>query len=309
MREAIEHHNLKRVYYGVDFANFIGTEDLYPARTFENEKWKGDGLFERFDDLSYMLNSTDWLFNERSINWLFPWTESQPTGGVSGLLRNARMRVDGTTLIEGAETNEKGWHYYGQGYGNYTTSFDYNGETQKNSNQVEGFDAKPITDERVKGLIDMLDLCAANGIEFIAFVPALPEFSLISMKKTYTGLSSQIREAVEAHGGSYYDFNVADPAFYLPLEEHWADYQHYNYAGGKAFSEAFAKLVNALAAGQDVSGWFTTYEKRLAQINRISTVAFSERALADGVKLSARAFAGSNVKVKYQFQEIGRAHV
>ena len=304
LREAIEHHDLKRVYYGVDFSNFIGEEDLYPARVYENEKWKGDSIVEVFDDLAYMLPDTDWLFDHRSLNWLFPWTESQPTGGVRGLIRNAKMRVDGTTLAEAAEINEKGWHYYGQGYGNYTKVFDYNGDEQKNSNQVEGFDSKPITDERLEGLIDMAELCEKNDIEFIVYVPALPEYSLISMKKSYVSMSDRVRTEVEARGGTYFDFNVADPSFYAPHEEHWADYQHYNYEGGKAFSEAFAKLINAYDAGEDVSGWFTTYEQRLANIDHISTVTFGERKIDGGVRLTARCFAGTNVKTEYQFQAI-----
>ena len=34
LREAIEHHDLQRVYYGVDFSNFIGEGALYPARDY-----------------------------------------------------------------------------------------------------------------------------------------------------------------------------------------------------------------------------------------------------------------------------------
>ena len=302
LREAIEHHQLKRVFYGVDYANFIGSEDLYPARTFENEKWKGDGFFERFADLSYMLEDADWLFDHRSLNWLFPWTESQPTGGVMGLFRNAKMRIDGTSLIEAAEVNEKGWHYYGQGYGNYTHTFDYNGNKQDNLNHAEQFDKRPINEKKLTNLADMADLCAANNIEFVAFVPALPEYSLISLKDHYTDISSRIRETVESHGGTFYDFNLAVPSFYQPLENHFDDFQHYNYAGGQAFSTALAKLLTAHDAGKDVDSWFTTYEQRIANIDHISTVSFTDRPIKGGLELLATCFAGTDVKVEYQFQ-------
>ncbi|MBO4352831.1 MAG: hypothetical protein J5818_04990 [Eggerthellaceae bacterium] len=304
LKEAMEHHEIKRVIYGVDYAAFIGEPNLYPARVFENEKWKGDPFTERFSDLAYMLDSPDWLFDERSINWLFPWTEQQASGGGSGILRNIRMRLDGTTLIEAAEINEEDWHYYGRGYGNELLVMDYNDDTQEDFATVAQFSSRPFSEKKLASLADMAELCAANGIEFIAVVPALPDFSLIGLKDYYYGISEQIRRTVEAHGGSFYDFNVADPSFYQAQEDHFEDYQHYNAAGGAAFSEAFAKLISARESGEDVSGWFTTYDERLADIDHISAVRlFPSHFKGDkpGDRINAKCYTGPNVKVEYRF--------
>ena len=308
LKEAMEHHDIKRVIYGVDYSAFIGEPNLYPARVFENEKWKGDPFTERFSDLAYMLDNNDWLFDERSINWLFPWTEQQASGGGSGILRNMKMRVDGTTLIEAAEINEEDWHYYGRGYGNEDLVIDYNDSAEQDFAKVAQFSGRPFSEKKLQGLADMVELCEANGIEFIAFAPALPDFSLISLDDYYENISTQIREVVEAHGGAFYDFNVANPSFYQAQEDHFEDYQHYNAAGGSAFSAAFAKLLMAREQGENVSGWFTTFDERLAGIDHISAVRLFPQHHHGGkpgekpkAHIVAVCFAGSNVDVEYRF--------
>ena len=297
LKEAIEHHELKRVVFGVDYSAFVGDPSLYPARVFENEKWKGDDIGERISDLSYMLDDADWLFDERSINWLFPWTEQQPA---SGLLKNVRMRLDGTTLVEAAEANEEHWHYYGHGYGNSDTVVDYNDSKQEDFARVAQFDAKPFSEKKLQGLADMIDLCNEHGIEFVAVAPALPDFSLISLRQYYDRVSTPIRETVESHGGTFYDFNVADPTFYLAQEDHFQDYQHYNAEGGKAFSEALAKLLTARAAGEDVDAWFTSYDERLASIDHISTVRLHPHQTSYGEHIKIICLAGTNVQPEFQ---------
>lgn len=297
LKEAVEHHDLKRVVFGVDYSAFVGEPELYPARAFENEKWKGESLGERLSDLSYMLDDADWLFDERSINWLFPWTEQQ---AASGIMKNVTMRLDGTTLIEAAEANEEGWHYYGRGFGCIATTVDYNDSKQDDFAKVAQFEARPISEKKLQGLADMINLCNENGIEFIAVAPALPEFSLIGLRDYYDGVSSRVRATVEEHGGTFYDFNVAEPSFYLPLENHFQDYQHYNVAGSKAFSEALAKLLLAHESGEDVSSWFTTYDERLASIDRISTVRFHPHHIKGGERIHIECFAGSKVMPEFQ---------
>ena len=304
LREAIEHHKIKRVFYGVDFSNFIDKSNLNPVRTFDYEKWRGDWPLEQCADIAYLMKDTDCMFDERSINWLFPWTESHPTDGAQGIIRNVRMRLNDTSIIEAAELNDKKWHYHGKGYGNYTTVLDYNTATYRNFVDVEGVGKHPINERELTRLGELADLCAENEIEFIAFIPALPDFSLISLRSYYADYTGRFQKVVEEHGGSFYDFNLADPSFYKSEEDHFEDYQHYNVEGAKAFSAAFAKLVQARENGEDVSSWFTTYEKRLADIDHISIVCIYPWVLSEDppvTRIEARYFAGTNVQVECRF--------
>ena len=300
LKEAIEAHDIETVIYGVDFDNFIGEYWMYPGRVYLKEKWKGDDLATRFADLAYVLDGSDWMSDEESINWLFPWTEQK----AKKILRNAKMRLDGTPLVEAAETNEPKWHYYGRGYGNYLGKFNYNGQKQEDYVQHYGYlGDEEVGEHQLENLADIADLCAENGIEFIAVAPALPEFSLIGLEDYFEKVDDAIRETVEAHGGEYYNFNLAKEGFYEPDPEHFADCQHYNRDGGTAFSEALAQLLAARRAGEDVSSWFTDYSTRLSRIDRISTVQFTEEpAEGGGCLITARAFAGPDVEVEYKFR-------
>ena len=300
LREAISTFDIDRVYYGIDYSSFVRETDLYPGRAFENEKWKGDEPFEWVSDLDYMLEGSDWLFTEKSINWLFPWTESQAADGLSGFFRNAMMRIDGTTLIEAAEINERGWYYYGRGYGNYTTVFDYNGSTQTDFADMEGLGYTPVYDSQLRHLANMADLCAEHDIEFIAFVPALPDFSLISMGYRYNEISGIIRDTVERHGGTVYDFNLAKTAFYHAEENDFEDYAHYNANGGKRFSEAFAQVLLSSESNDDPSSWFETYEERIESIDHISRIRIQEHPIEHGSRIKVCCYSGPNVKPEYQ---------
>ena len=302
LREALEHHQITRVIFGVDFSNFLTPATLYPGRVYLQEKWKSELPTEWFADMAYAFDNADWFFNEKSLNWLFPWTEQQPKSGISGLLENVKMRLDGTTLAYAAMVNEPGWIYYGMGYGNYENAYEYNKSDQDDIVKHYNLANKPIDQANVDHLSNIAKLCADNGVEFIAVAPALPEFSLISLKAKYDPVSDAIREAVESQGGSYYDFNLATPDLYQSQPSHFADYQHYNVDGGRAFSKAFAKLLLARDAGEDTSKWFVSYTEKLASIDHISTVQFSEKQIEGGKRITAKCFAGTNVKVEYQFQ-------
>lgn len=304
LRDIVKKHKIKRVVYGIDLSNFINKSNVNPVRAFEYEKWKDDDLLTRCYDIAYMLQSSSCLFDERSINWLFPWSESHPTDGAQGILRNVQMRLDGTSIVEAAETNEKGWHYYGQGYGNFTTVLDYNKTVYKDFAEIEGFGTYPMNEREFQSLVDIAEFCEENNIELIVFVPALPDFSLISLKGYYTTFSEDFKKIVEAHGGSYYDFNVADPSFYRAQENHYEDYQHYNVDGGRAFSKALAKLIVAHSNGENVDTWFTSFNERLASIDHISAVRLFTRKIenaTDRCQIVAECFAGPNVKVEYRF--------
>lgn len=299
IKEAIEHHPIKRVVYGIDFATFQDYSKLYPGRVFLNEKWKGDPFFERFGDLSYALDDTGWMFKDKSINWLFPWVEQHVQKGFRGLMKNVRMQIDGTTLPDAAEANEKGWDYIAKGYGNYEDVVNYNqGRPTVFSDRYK---PRELDEDSLRRLDEIIELCNENDIEFIAMVPPMPEYSLISLKKYYNEDSEQLKAFVEERGGSYYDLNLARPELFKPNENYYADFQHCNFAGATAASEALCKLMKMHEAGENTDSLFYTLDERLADIDHISIVRFSEKKVDGDVKLTAEPFAGSNVEIEYRY--------
>lgn len=304
LNEALEHHDIERVFYVVDFATFWTAYDMYPGRVYLNEKWKGDGFFERFADLAYALKDASWMFGEKSINWLFPWTEQRV--GFSMVGDNIAMQMNGTPLIEAASVNatqgDYPWVYHGRGYGNYDGMCDFNADSQKLYTQLGMND---LDEANLQCLADICDRCAAEGIGFVAFVPPKPDFGIIDMRDRYDEYTCQLKSLVEEHGGSYYDFNLARPELFVSQESYFWDWEHLNAAGATVFSEALAKLLAARDAGANVDGLFMTYQEKLASIDAISIVVLEDELTAFGIKLSAHCLAGENVKPEYQFLAAG----
>jgi len=302
LKEAIEHHDIERVFYGVDFATFQSYSELYPGRVFLNEKWKGDPFFDRFGDLSYALDNADWMFNEKSINWMFPWTEQHVKDNFKGLLKNIRMQVDGTSLKDAAEVNEPGWSYRTKGYGNYSSVVNYN--AGKPTVFADKYKPRALDEDSLRRLDELITLCNDNNIEFIAMVPPMPDYSLISLKKVYENNSLELKAFVEERGGKYYDLNLAKPEIFQSRENYYADYQHCNFDGASASSVALGKLIEASEAGQNVDDLFLTLDERLDNMDYISLVRFKDSYADGGVKLTATSYAGNKVEVEYRFLEV-----
>lgn len=299
LKEVLQTNDIERVFYGVDFTLFLNGPDMHPGRAYLNEKWAGDPFYQPFLDLSYTLPDASWLFDKRSLNWLFPWTEQHIDYSVNALRKNVAMKLDGTSPVEAAKVNEPGWEYQGKGYGNYYQVFDYNGDYIRTFADECG--DRAIDEDQIRYLTDLCDLCAQEGIELIAFVPPLTDFSIISMKGTYARYTDQIAEIVRSRGGSYYDFNLAKPELFDSRESYYFDHQHCNIEGGRAFSVSLADLVMRKDAGEDVDALFLTYDERLAGIDEISAAELVHSVDDGGISLRAYCFAGSQVKPEYQF--------
>lgn len=302
--EALEHHDVKRVFFVVDFASLWSKYDMYPGRVYLNEKWAGDSFGERFEDLAYALKGASWMFTEKSVNWLFPWTEQRV--GFSMVGNNIAMQLNGTPLIEAASRNAQLWDwpwiYHGQGYGNYDGVCDYNADDQQLYTKVG---IEPLQEANLQCLADICDRCAAEGIELVAFVPPKPDFGLIDLKDCYEGYSEQVKTLVEEHGGSYYDFNLARPELFDSQERYFWDWEHLNTEGATVFSGSLAKLMATKDAGEDTGALFMTYDEKLASIDAISLALLKDEVTADGVELKASCLTGTNVKPEYQFLATG----
>ena len=299
LEEALGNHDIKRVYYGVDFTLFLSKPDMHPGRAYLNEKWAGDPFFQRFSDLAYAFPDASWLMDKRSINWLFPWTEQHIDYSPSALRKNVTMKLDGTTPVEAAKYNEPGWYYQGKGYGNYYEIYDYNQDYVRTFGDECG--VRTMNESQISYLVDLCNLCAENDIELIAYVPPLTDFSIISMKDTYERYSTELGAVVREHGGSYCDINLAKPELYDSQESYYFDHQHCNITGGEAFSKALASYANRKAAGEDVDALFYTYDEKLASITSISAARLEHEITGEGILLKGSCFAGSNVKPEYQF--------
>lgn len=301
LKEAIENHDIDYVFYAVDLTGLCEDYDMYPGRVFLTEKWQGDSVLEPLSDLAYALRDCPWMFGEKSLNWMFPWTEQRV--GFKEVPANMAMKLDGTSPAEAVKRNEatsgNDWDYFGQGYGGYNITYDYNSFGQ---DPVLGLAALPLNPVKLNFLAEFCDFCTENGVQLVAYVPPRPDFSLVDMEERYDEYTTTVGGLVREHGGLYYDFNLAKPELYDSREDYYQDFEHCNVTGAKMFSEALAKLLAKRDAGENVDDLFMTFDEKLQSIDDISVVMFTdEPAPEGGVVLRAECLAGPQVKPEYQF--------
>ena len=296
VKEAVEHHDIRRVYFGVDYWAFWTEQELSPGRPYLTEKWKGDDFFQRFSDLAYVLQGSDWMMKPSSINWLFPWISQRVS--FSQVPLNVHMKIEQTDLTQAVELYDDGAHYVDRGFLAKDVVYDYN---EGHYEVIADWNLGPLQQSNLDALADLCDYCAEQGIELVVFVPPLTDFNFISMRDAYPTFDAQMHALVEEHGASFYDFNLAVPELYVAQEDYFADHEHCNYTGAHIFSEALADLMQRKDAGEDVKRLFRTYDEALADMKRIALANIKSDVKPSGVQLSAFCYAGSTVQVEYQF--------
>lgn len=298
LQTAAEDHDLDMVVFGFEYSDAQGDSFPDPGRAFLRYKSEGD-IAGRLGDIVYCLSNERCYTEKESINWLFPWTSNHVKAKPAAVLSNMKMKVDGTTLYEAAAGNEPGWEYFGKGYGNYHTKFNYNEGTSKVYSEAYG-DAD-FDEQKLGTLAAMCDYCEVRGIEFLVVVPPIPAFNVFEYGDKYFTQSEQLRSLVEEHGGEYYDLNLARPELFdVTNTNYFADYQHLNVMGGEAASQAFVKLMEVRESGGNADALFYTKEEYQQVMDYIDLVLLDTEVVEEGVHLQAEALAGVSVVAEYQ---------
>lgn len=299
LQKACDDHEVKTVTYGLEFCNIQGKEFPDPGRAFIRNKNAGDPIAQLSDTL-YCLSNPRCFKGSNSLNWLFPWVSNHVKWNLGEVLKNIEMRSSGFTVREAAEVNQRGWTYYGKGYGNIETRFDYNEGESKTYADV--YEWTSFDDEKLQTLAQMCDYCEERGIDFYVVIPPVPVFSVLSCGENYFDLSEQVEDLVRDHGGECYDLNLAKPQLLDSSNKlYYADYQHLNAEGGAAVSSAYVKLIQACESGADVRSLFYSQEEYDQMHQYIDLVKLVGECDDGGIKLDATAYAGKGTAIEYQF--------
>lgn len=309
IKTAYEDHGISRVILGISYSQTMLGDKPNPGSTFVRERAKVVGLRQRLEADAYLLFEGGAIRQASSINMLFPWIVNKVTIAPSAIIPNVRMKLDGTSVYDAAEINERGWHYGGRGFGYFTWTLDYNTGNARPFVTEEDFAAfapdapvaPTLNADRARALDDIIDYCAEHDISLMAVVPPVPDFALIYYGPNYDNFSRVLRDYLGARGVACYDFNLALPALYEHDEGDFTDSEHLNRQGVDKFSPAICELVKRTEAGEDVSSLFGTAADRVASMDYISCVLEEFRTEADGVHLDARALAGPSVQAEYQY--------
>lgn len=298
LQTAVKDHRPKTIVFGFEYCDVQGDSFPDPGRAFLRYKSEGD-FPERLKDIAYCLSNERCYTEKSSINWLFSWLSNHVKMNPSAIINNIRMKLDGTTVYEAAAANERGWTYFGKGYGNYTTKFKYGEGSQKVYSDAYG--KRDFDGSKLGTLVKMCDFCRRHDIEFLVVAPPVAVFNVLEYGNKYFAQSEQLRELVEQHGGEYYDLNLARPELLdVTNTGYFADYQHLNATGGEAVSKAFVQLMKAREAGVSVDALFYEQEEYLQSKSYIDFVLLETEPEVGSVLLKAQALAGPGIRPEYQ---------
>lgn len=299
LQKACADHEIKTVTYGLEFCNIQGDEFPDPGRAFIRNKNAGDPIAQ-LKDTFYCLSNERCYKEKSSLNWMFPWVSNHVKWNAGDIAQNIRMRSEGLTVRQAAEVNQRGWTYFGKGYGNIETRFNFNEGEDKTYADV--YEQKSFDNEKLRTLAQMCDYCTERDIDFYVVVPPVPVFSVLSCGNGYFDLSKQVGKLVREHGGECYDLNLAKPELLDSSNGiYYADYQHLNAGGGAAVSLAYSKLIKARESGEDVRGMFYSQDQ-YEQAHQYVDLVQLDVTCEDGfVMLDAKAYAGEGTSIQYQF--------
>ena len=308
VRTAYEDHGITRVVLSLSHSQVMRSSSPNPGSAFMHQRSRVVSAQQNLYGMSYLLFDGGAISQPSSLNMAFPWVSNKVSESLGAIVKNARMKLDGTSLYEAAETNERGWNYQGKGFGYYTSTLNFNGKkaqsyfTQDNPEDigVEADNAAHMDEGRARALADLCDYCVAHDIELVAVAPPLPDFTLVEYGEAYFTLSQALEDFMRDHGCRYYDLNCARPELFATQEAYFHDSTHLTVDGAEAFSEAVCTLIEQTEQDIDLSGLFLDAASRLSAIDYVSCVFVDSTSEADGIHLLARGMAGPQVEVEYR---------
>lgn len=303
IKTAYEQKHIKRVVMGFEFT-LLHDEDPKPASTYLRFRsiavpwWQN--LPVRFANSVYLDNYK----TTGSINWLFPWITNHVDLNVTAVKNNIQMRMSDMDVHEAAMANERGWIYFGSGYGNYKNSLNYDGYDSERMEPTFIYDPEALEfdENRVKALKAIISYCQEKGIDLVVIGIPVTQANIMNYGvDAYFNQMAGARAIFEEAGVDFYDFNIVRPELLELDPKYFYDFEHFNIRGGEAFSKACAKLLKMRDAGEDTSGLFYSQEEYTETLDYLSSLTTLAEYKDGGVTLTAQALCGPQVQVEYQF--------
>ena len=302
IRLAQEKHPLKRVILGLAFETF--STDAYPHSNISimQTRLAHEPIARYPEILGNYIATEEFFYDAKSIAALFPWAYNHVDLNVQAVSDNLRRRAQYPDPLDAYAETDDGGVYFGQGHFSYDYQADFN-----TFEAMGAFDDVRWADflaRRIASLERAATYCEAAGIELDVVVVPRPDFQLLARRDNYGSIMGRVRDTVEAHGGTYLDFCLADPAFYHPADAEFSDREHLNFAGQERFSRVLGELLAAKDAGEDISSaFFTTeqVEERIARMEGISLLNLSVEHAATSTIVRAVPYMRDGIRAEYEF--------
>ena len=255
---ALEEHEPETVIYGMGFFALQqeGSEEAEMTFVKALSREQG-GLKGLKTGMEYLLSETV-RDKEKSVKYFFPWLYNGVDYSVDEIANNIKAKLDTTAEeFDPHSEEEKNWRLE-KGFRPFTGVVNYDTAWESNSHQFyyQHFDyASTYYFQK------LLELCSEKGVDLIVINSPHPTFDLVSCYDTYEMNHELVKEMCEEYGVEYYDFSLAKPELFDAKEDYFYDFEHLNYEGATAFSNAVCDLLEMRESGKLSSDMFYSVEE------------------------------------------------
>ena len=299
VEKASAEHAIKRVVLAFDMNVAEDANFPTPSSPFILGKDEGEPL-EFAKDVAFCLTDERCYKGKESLNWVFPWVKNHVKINLPSIERNVNMKLRKMPVLDAAGVNDKGWNYYGSGYGNYEKTIDKNKGATSTYSSISG--KRELDSRKLDSIRQLCKFCKDRNIDLMVVFMPWPAYSVFDYGNQYFEKTEELKELVEGCGQSFINMELAKPELFdASNDKAFADNQHMNDVGAQAASEALGRLIVMRESGQDTDSLFRTnadFDEEMAYVDMVKLTAKADGSRVD---LKAKALAGSKAKVEYKF--------
>lgn len=255
---AFNDHEIERVVLGLGFYGLQETPLDEAEMTFERAYARKKGGMKGITESADYIVSENVISTEKSINYFFPWVYNHVTVSWNSIYSNAMAKINPAIPAFDEDSKERRNWRLEKGYRPYTGEADEEALWSLNSYY---YYSEKFNSDTIMKLKKIMDLCRENGADLLIINTPHPSFDVITCFEYYADMESQLSQLCRENGVEYYNFSLVNSEIFEAQPEHFYDFEHLNYQGSQAFSEAFCDFMIKREQGQNMEQYFYSVEE------------------------------------------------
>lgn len=258
LETVLEEHDIEMVIYGMGYFALQQGENADAELTFVRALSRCQGGLKGLETSLHYLLSENVRDNEKSVKYFFPWIYNGVDGSPEAIVRNLADKLEADEVkFDETSTEHKNWRLE-KGFRPFTGAVDYGSAAEENSARYY----YPYFDEQATYYFEeLLKLCTEKQVELIVINTPHPAYDVLSCRDTYGENYKQVEALCQKYGAEYYDFSLAKPEIFQPEKDEYYDFEHLNYKGAQAFSNAVCDLLERRERGETLENGFYSVEE------------------------------------------------
>lgn len=194
-------------------------------------------------DVSQTVFDPHYFGKRDSLNYPVLW--GYHVNRKSDPLNNLSQRLSSTDRIADSVIHYHTWHYYANGYGNYSSNtkwFDHGVDLNKRT--LTPFEFGKLSDEHMKTYEEICKYCKEHNIELITVIAPYPSFVFVNDKGVYPSMMKPLEALAQKYGSRYIDLNLVKDNQYRPSLLQFYDVEHLNSSGADRVSALVADILS-----------------------------------------------------------------